>query len=59
MGWHAVWANHLCMCRPTMILYNIDNIRDLFGHKVGDPSCCLSKVLVQLMMHCNCMQRSC
>lgn len=22
-------------CRPTMILYNIDNIRDLFGHKVS------------------------
>lgn len=21
--------------RPTMILYNIDNIRDLFGHKVS------------------------
>ena len=23
-----------------MILYGIDNIRDLFGHKVGDPHCC-------------------
>ena len=22
-------------CRPTMILYGIDNIRDLFGHKVS------------------------
>ena len=22
-------------CRPTMILYSIDNIRDLFGHKVS------------------------
>ena len=21
--------------RPTMILYNVDNIRDLFGHKVS------------------------
>lgn len=24
-----------CLCRPTMILYGIDNIRDLFGHKVS------------------------
>ncbi|GAB4853897.1 hypothetical protein Ancab_018106 [Ancistrocladus abbreviatus] len=23
-----------CFSRPTMILYGIDNIRDLFGHKV-------------------------
>ena len=23
------------LCRPTMILYGIDNIRDLFGHKVS------------------------
>ena len=22
-------------CRPTMILYSVDNIRDLFGHKVS------------------------
>ena len=25
----------LSLERPTMILYGIDNIRDLFGHKVG------------------------
>lgn len=25
----------LFVCRPTMILYGIDNIRDLFGHKVS------------------------
>ena len=27
----------VCPCRPTMILYGIDNIRDLFGHKVSIP----------------------
>jgi phenylalanyl-tRNA synthetase alpha subunit len=26
----------LSLERPTMILYGIDNIRDLFGHKVGE-----------------------
>jgi hypothetical protein len=25
---------YLYACRPTMILYNVPNIRDLFGHKV-------------------------
>lgn len=25
----------VCLCRPTMILYGVDNIRDLFGHKVS------------------------
>ena len=42
-----------------MILYNIDNIRDLFGHKVGQFSCSLSRLLVQLLMHCKCMQMCC
>lgn len=28
------WLISVSSGRPTMILYNIDNIRDLFGHKV-------------------------
>ena len=36
-----------------MILYGIDNIRDLFGHKVGHPSCCVSRLLAQLLMYCS------
>ena len=36
-------ANLLCgFYRPTMILYGIDNIRDLFGHKVGEHLLILS-----------------
>eukprot|EP00262_Sarcandra_glabra_P012442 TRINITY_DN3207_c0_g1_i1.p1 TRINITY_DN3207_c0_g1~~TRINITY_DN3207_c0_g1_i1.p1 ORF type:complete len:489 (+),score=72.68 TRINITY_DN3207_c0_g1_i1:205-1671(+) len=43
----SVIAWGLSLERPTMILYGIDNIRDLFGHKVDlgliktNPICCL------------------
>ena len=33
-----------------MILYGVDNIRDLFGHKVRHLSCA-SRLLVYLLMY--------
>lgn len=35
--------------RPTMILYGIDNIRDLFGHKVLTYVCILSSLLCMVV----------
>lgn len=32
------------LARPTMILYNIDNIRELFGHKVCVRDCDRSRL---------------
>ncbi|XVF01103.1 hypothetical protein REPUB_Repub04eG0059400 [Reevesia pubescens] len=36
-----VIARGLSLERPTMILYGIDNIRDLFGHKLCDIVICM------------------
>ena len=35
--WLSKCNDVVCLthCRPTMILYGINNIRDLFGHKVS------------------------
>jgi phenylalanyl-tRNA synthetase alpha chain len=37
----SVIAWGLSLERPTMILYGIDNIRDLFGHKVRGVALCV------------------
>jgi phenylalanyl-tRNA synthetase alpha chain len=50
----SVIAWGLSLERPTMILYGIDNIRDLFGHKVRVPHArfvCICRCRVCSCMH--------
>ena len=44
-------AGAVLCCRPTMILYGIDNIRDLFGHKVSKEVLLCAKLGLLLCPH--------